>query len=291
MKSKLLVTLGAAFLFSCAHTDHTVVNGNHTGANYTVNGDHPNTDRTVANAGEPEYSCDSLKSLDVKPEILTVWLLRRLAECNQFTTLNDLYNHHSLHLDALPSGYAAGAGAKVFDLSLGAATSLLDGVTGNQWKGKMFFPSTNPRETRGMNRIKSLFGPVVPMGSFVTKLIEKHPLIPDLESGNVVLLNYAHPARKKDPPIQEKILEIVQVYDLMVAVPGKYGPVFVGKTWLGNYSKKDGEFTAFDPNKLIAWYFLDFNAGALQQQLATDPDHFTETKINLPLVKETNIRY
>jgi hypothetical protein len=51
----------------------------------------------------------------------------------------------------------------------------------------------------------------------------------------------------------------------MVAVKGKYGPVFVGKTWLGKYDDK-GEFTAHDPDKIIGYYFLDFNEGALREQ-------------------------
>ena len=48
------------------------------------------------------------------------------------------------------------------------------------------------------------------------------------------------------------------MYDAQVAVRGKYGPIFIGKTWLGKYDK-NGEFTAFDPNQTVAWYFLDFN--------------------------------
>jgi len=34
---------------------------------------------------------------------------------------------------------------------------------------------------------------------------------------------------------------------------------------LGKYDEK-GEFTASDPNKIIARYFLDFNEGALREQ-------------------------
>ena len=51
---------------------------------------------------------------------------------------------------------------------------------------------------------------------------------------------------------------------MQVAVKGKYGPVFIGKTWLGKYDKQG--FTASNPDKLIAWYFLDFNDGGLKEQ-------------------------
>lgn len=57
----------------------------------------------------------------------------------------------------------------------------------------------------------------------------------------------------------------VPVFDVQVAVPGKYGPVYIGKTWLGKYTK-NREFTATDPNKLIARYFLDFNPEAVKEQ-------------------------
>jgi hypothetical protein len=292
MISKLTSVLGALFVFSCSHTPTYPLATSGTGVALGITmSDTTKTVRTVANnAGEPSYNCQNISSVDIKPEILTIELLQKLAECEQYDVLNNLYNHHSLHLDSLPVGYAAGKGAKVFNVDNAPITSILDGVTGSQWKGKMFFPSRSGKETRGMNRIKSLFGPVVPMGSFVSKLIDRHPYVPEVEPGrSLVLLNYAHPARKKGAPIQEKILEQVQVYDLMVAVPGKYGPVFIGKTWLGQYSPVNGEFSAFDKSKLIAWYFLDYNQGALEHQ--AEVDHFKEEKMSLPLVTESNIRY
>jgi hypothetical protein len=51
----------------------------------------------------------------------------------------------------------------------------------------------------------------------------------------------------------------------MTAVKGEYAPVFVGKTWLGKYDEK-GEFTAHDPNKIIGYYFFDFNEEAVREQ-------------------------
>ena len=106
------------------------------------------------------------------------------------------------------------------------------------------------------------FSPIVPMAKFTTRLLDSHPLAPRAKS-NLVILNYADVSTK--PYLAELLLTEVQVYDVQVAIKGKYGPVFVGKTWLGKYDEK-GEFTASDPNKIIARYFLDFNEGALREQ-------------------------
>lgn len=284
MKVKILAIFSALFVFSCAHTTKTT-----TTATAIVGGTTAN--RVIAtDDADPQYTCKGIKSLEIKPEILTIELLQKLAECEEYEILNDLYNNKSVHLDSLPVGYAAGKGAKVFNVNSDLITDVLDMFTGSQWKGKMFFPSQSGRESRGLNRIKQFLGPVKPMGSFVTKLIDSHAYVPEVQSGHsLVLLNYAHPARKKKTPIQERLLEKIQVYDLMVAVPGKYGHVYVGKTWLGRYHSETGEFTANDPSKLIAWYFLDYNKGALEHQAQVSD--FKEEKMQLPLVTETNIRY
>ena len=75
--------------------------------------------------------------------------------------------------------------------------------------------------------------------------------------------------------MQEFLGTKLHVYDVMVAVKGKYGPIFVGKTWLGKYDK-NGEFTASNPDKLAARYFLDFNEGALKEQSEHHWDGSTE---------------
>jgi hypothetical protein len=80
---------------------------------------------------------------------------------------------------------------------------------------------------------------------------------------NLVVLNYSHPTTK--PYLLETLATQVHGYDVMVAVKGKYGPVFVGKTWLGKYDGA-GEFTAHDPDKIIGYYFLDFNEAAVREQ-------------------------
>jgi len=142
---------------------------------------------------------------------------------------------------------------------------VIDAVTAMMWRGKVFFSSTNPRVSEGRNRIKALMlpgAPIVPMCKFDTRLVDRHPLAPDATS-NVVTLSYPDPETK--PYVLERVFTKVQVYDVQAAVKGKYGPVFVGKTWVGRYDAQ-GEFTALNPNKIIAWYFIDFNDGALQEQ-------------------------
>ena len=100
------------------------------------------------------------------------------------------------------------------------------------------------------------------MAKFTTMLLDSHPVAPRAKS-NLVVLNYS------DPTTRSYLVEIlatqVHGYDVMVAVKGKYGPVYIGKTWLGKYDDT-GEFTAHDPNKIIGYYFLDFNEGALSEQ-------------------------
>ena len=196
---------------------------------------------------------------------LTVWALQEVAQGKQFDELDELFNN-GLSMNSLPVGYAAGAAGRVLDVDEKTIADALDGLTGKNWRGKIFFPSNDRRTSKGRNRIrKSLLlphSPIVPMAKFDTRLLDSHPLAPEAKS-NLVILNYADPQTR--PYFQELLLTRVQVYDVMVAVRGKYGPVFVGKTWLGNYDK-NGEFTARDPDKLLAWYFLDFNDDAFREQ-------------------------
>lgn len=218
---------------------------------------------------------------------LTVWTLQRMAQAKQFKQLDDLFND-GLTMDALPVGLAAGAGVPLLDSANALIPKVLDylsidstyfkvdskqlildasdNLVGLNWRGKVFFPSNNGSVSEGRNRIRKsltlLRSPIVPMARFDTMLLDSDPLAPDSTS-NVVILNYAHPQTR--PYVQELILTKVHVYDVQVAVRGKYGPIFLGKTWLGKYDK-EGKFTAFDPGQLIARYFLDFNEGALEEQ-------------------------
>jgi hypothetical protein len=188
-----------------------------------------------------------------------------MAQEKRFDELDRLFDN-GLTMNALPVGLAAGAAARVFDFDNKLINELLDSFTGKNWRGKVFFASKNPRVSQGRNRIKeSLLFPrsrVVPMAKFETMLLDSHPLSPRAQS-SVVILSY--PDCLTRPYLQERLVSKVPVYDIQVAVPGKYGPVYIGKTWFGRYNNS-GQFTASDPNKLIARYFLDFNPEALKEQ-------------------------
>jgi len=212
---------------------------------------------------------------------LTVWDLKKMVEDKQFGPLEDLFNN-GLNMNALPVGYAAGAAYPLLGGENKLVSEWLDTFAGRNWRGKIFFASNDKRVSEGRNRIKSSLvssrAPVIPMVKFTTMLLDRHPLIPRATS-NAVILAYTAPLTR--PYLQELIARQMNAYDIMVAVRGKYGPVFVGKTWLGKYGK-DGEFTASNPDKLATWYFLDFNEGALQEQRESHWDG-SEEEILSPL--------
>lgn len=228
----------------------------------------------------------AVKAPPLRPDEITIWSLQSLAQSGRTDILNDLFNNYGISLSELPSGYAAGTGARVFDLGTPLFAKLIDDLTGANWRGKIFYPSENPAKSMGLNRIKQtllLKTAITPMASFVTQLLPKHPLAPEAKS-NLVILNYAKPITKNY--WQELALTQIEVYDVMVAVPGKYGPVFIGKTWLGSY-EKDRSFKANDVNQLTAWFFLDFNAEALAVQQKEHWDGAKEVVINvLPRMTE-----
>ena len=158
-------------------------------------------------------------------------------------------------------------------------SEVIERIVGQSWRGKIFFHSPNPLISRGLNRIRKNLakpnGDISRMGSFVTQVLESHPLAKQVRQGaNVMILNYANPVSDMNDPL-EKALKKVQVYDLTVAVQGKNGPIFVGKTWLGKY-KKNGEFVPKNPDRLIAWFFLDFSQEALAEQKASHWDQSPE---------------
>ncbi|RYZ83851.1 MAG: hypothetical protein EOP04_19155 [Proteobacteria bacterium] len=216
---------------------------------------------------------------------ITIWTLQQLARDKRYDVLNELFTNHGLAISQLPQGYAAGAAARVLDMPGPLADSRLEILTSKSWRGKIFFPSTNPRKSRGLNRIRQgviKTAGIVPMASFTTEVLDSDPLTPGAH--HLVNLNYANPVTQ-GKYWQEKVLKLnTQVYDLMVPVQGKYGVVYIGKTWLGNYDKQ-GVFTARYPDNLIAWFFLDFNPQALDIQQAQYWDGSKETKLDpLPQV-------
>jgi hypothetical protein len=217
---------------------------------------------TLTKAAGYDHNDPALKTGDGG---LTVWTLQNMAQEKRFAELDKLFDD-GLTMNALPVGLAAGAAARVFDTDNKLITELLDYITGKNWRGKVFFKSRNAKISQGRNRIKeSLLLPnarIVPMAKFDTMLLDSDPLAPRARS-SVVILNYHDPLTR--PYLQERLVSKIPVYDVQVAVPGKYGPVYIGKTWFGKYDEH-GQFTASDPNKLIARYFLDFNPEALEEQ-------------------------
>jgi hypothetical protein len=195
---------------------------------------------------------------------LTVWVLQKMVQAKQFKELDNLFNN-GLTMNTLPVGYAAGAAAPVFGGDNKLIGEALDCLAGKHWRGKVFFTSNNRRVSQGRNRIRESLvrpnSPIVPMAKFDTMLLDGHPLAPAAKS-NLVVLSYPDPQTR--PYLQERLVAKIPVYDVQVAVKGKYGPVFIGKTWFGKYDEK-GEFTA-SKSEVIAWYFLDFNDDALKEQ-------------------------
>jgi hypothetical protein len=196
---------------------------------------------------------------------LTVWELQKMALEKQYKELDELFDN-GLNMNALPVGMSAGVGVATFDTDIKLVNEWLNVFAGKNWRGKIFFSSNDKTVSQGRNRIKSSLinprSPIVPMAKFTTKLVDSHSVAPRAKS-NMVILIYTDPLTK--PYLQEIIGSKMNAFDVQVAVKGKYGPVFIGKTWLGKYDK-NGEFTANDPDKVVARYFLDFNEGALKEQ-------------------------
>jgi uncharacterized YccA/Bax inhibitor family protein len=94
------------------------------------------------------------------------------------------------------------------------------------------------------------------MCKFDTMPLDSHPLAPGAKS-NLVVLSYPDPETR--PYLVERALARIQVYDIQVAVKGKYGPVFIAKTWLGKYDKQG----AFTPLRDVVRDLFGFNVGVV----------------------------
>lgn len=237
--------------------------------------------------------------VDTRSNALTVWKALEMARTEAGAQeLDRLFAEEAVSLSRLPVGYSAGTGLpfpgfKVLPGYDEIAKKALSFLTGRNWRGKIFCPG-DAMQSHGYNRILDidlgeakelvLHGfasiPIMPVASFRTYLInpdDPRDLARNLPGGvrsNVVILNYAEPSTKAQShrPFNavEGILQIPhggQVFDVMVAVRGKYGPLYLGKTWLGKYDPDSKEFKP-DWDALVARYFLDFNAGALEAQKA-----------------------
>lgn len=196
---------------------------------------------------------------------LTVWVLHQMALEKRFEELDNLFDN-GLTMNGLPVGMSVGTGVCTLDVGPKLINDYMTCFAAKNWRGKIYFSSNDKSVSEGRNRLRSSFvnarAPFVPMMKFKTMLVDSHPLAPRAKS-NLVILSYTDPLTK--PYQQEFLATLLHAIDVMVAVKGQYGPVFVGKTWFGKYDK-NGEFTANDPNKVVGRYFLDFNEGALREQ-------------------------
>jgi len=196
---------------------------------------------------------------------LTIWTLQDMLQEKRYDELNRLFDN-GLTMNSLPVGVSAGSGGAAFDIGIDLINECASWLALRLWRGKIFFKSNNKRVSEGLNRMRKSvfdpFSPFAPMAKFTTMLLDSHPVAPRAKS-NLVVLNYSDPKTK--PYLIELLATELHGYDVMVAVKGKYGPVFVGKTWLGKYDDR-GEFTAHDPDKIIGYYFLDFNEAAVREQ-------------------------
>jgi hypothetical protein len=196
---------------------------------------------------------------------LTVWDLQKMASDKRFDELDELFDN-GLTMNALPVGYSAGAGVGTFGLSTKLIDEALEAFVGKNWRGKIFFSSNNKRVSEGRNRLRANFlrsrSPIVPMLRLDATLVDSHPLAPRAKS-NLVIVSYTQPLTR--PYWQEQLVTKISAIDIQVAVRGKYGPVWLGKTWFGKYDKT-GKFTASNPNNVVGRYYLDFNEEALKDQ-------------------------
>lgn len=232
---------------------------------------------------------------------ISIWSLKCMAQSKQVDKLEELFNNGE-RMDRLPEGYAAGAGARVFNSKTPLGQALLDGITGKDWRGKMFFPSLDGKVSMGLNRIRGNFpgSHVVPMASFVTELVEPdqiidyEKMIPGIvaknatrtadKKANLVILNYSKPVTTgefwQELALDGDGLLHIQVYDVMAGVRKKNGHlIYIGKTWLGEYNDKH-EFHTDRPDRLIAWFFLDFDPEVVAYQKANHWDRSEEDKLD-----------
>ena len=212
------------------------------------------------------------------PHTRTVWTLQQMAREGRFDKLNYLFNH-GMEINHLPVGMAAGTGTRVLNAS-GGVGELLDDLVGENWRGKNFERSGNHHQSTGLNRILAGFpfpNQMDHMAHFDTYL-EAHNQFAPQATTKVVILSYAHPGTGQpnqsgyldNRTWQEQLLSTFQVFDVIVPVQGKYGPVYIGRAFLGRYDQNNPDpktkFTTQDPNTPVAWFFLDFNKGALHEQ-------------------------
>lgn len=201
-----------------------------------------------------------------------------------------IFNEYGISMSYLPRGFSAGLGASI-DLSESVdASNALEHLTGTLWYGKYFErPDMCSRVTRGANRIAGharidFVARLIPRDQ-IDRFVENPADLEIAARSDYVDLNYKFtlPGKRRssldDPdthsddslPVLNELAGLVErlgVYDLGVMIPGKNGPILVGRTWLGEYAdnrERTYSATALD-GKQIAWFFLDFSEEAIRTQ-------------------------
>lgn len=242
-----------------------------------------------------ELYLDTDEALRVEGDGITIQDLQALAhEAPRDQRYADLlvkvFNEYGVSMSYLPRGYSAGLGAAIDLSSQVDASNALQFLTGNLWYGKYFErPDQCLRVTRGANRIGDDL-----RVDFVARLLPNDRLEQFVEApesldidarSNYVDLNYAFPLpgqrrtsldepntyRVDTHPVLAPVAGLVDalgVYDLGVIIPGRNGPILVGRTWLGEYADNPEQTYSASllDGKQIAWFFLDFNEAAIAEQ-------------------------
>lgn len=201
-----------------------------------------------------------------------------------------IFNEYGVSMSYLPRGFAAGLGASI-DLSDDVdASNVLEHLTGALWYGKYFErPNQCSRLARGANRIGGnaridFVARLIP-GDQIDRFVENAASLGVDARSDYVDLNYklTLPGMRRmsleDPnthsddafPVLRLLAGLVErlgVYDLGVMIPGKNGPILVGRTWLGEYAdNREQTYSATSlEGRQIAWFFLDFNEAAIRAQ-------------------------
>jgi hypothetical protein len=99
----------------------------------------------------------------------------------RFNELNNLFDNGPT-MNALPTGYSAGAGIGLLAGENKLIAEWLDSFAEKNWRGKIYFSSNDKIVSEGRNRFRKSFlhrnSPFVPMLKFKTMLLASHPLAP-----------------------------------------------------------------------------------------------------------------
>lgn len=200
-----------------------------------------------------------------------------------------IFNEYGVSMSYLPRGFSAGLGAAI-DISDDVdASNALEHLTGKLWYGKYFErPDECSRIARGANRIGGsaridFVARLIPHG-LIDRYVEGRADLGIDARSSYVDLDYksTQPGKRRtslaEPdtytednfPVLNLLSGLVErlgVYDLGVMIPGKNGPILVGRTWLGEYAdNREQTYSAGLDGKQIAWFFLDFSEAAVTSQ-------------------------